>query len=119
MAALMLFTTSSCEDNFDAKIYGKLLQGKYPSTESEYVSYMMICYLPFTTPFTYTINEGTGMHGWYIATGGDIRFFDSTSDIMAPGYTAENGFSSPKPTTKTASTTGVAGWSMTAIPTIS
>ena len=87
MAALMLFTTSSCEDNFDAKIYGELLQGKYPSTESEYVSYMMICYLPFTTPFTYTINEGTGMHGWYIATGGDIRFFDSTSDIMAPGYT--------------------------------
>ena len=67
MAAIMLFTTA-CEDNFDAKIFGELQQGKYPSTESEYVSYMMICYLPFTTPFTYTINDGTGMHGWYIAT---------------------------------------------------
>ena len=50
MAALMLFTTSSCEDNFDAKIYGELLQGKYPSTESEYVSYMMICYLRSPRP---------------------------------------------------------------------
>lgn len=86
-ASMLLSATTSCEDNFDAKIYGSLLQGKYPSTESEYVNYMMVCYLPFTTPFTYTINEGTGMHGWYIATGGDIRFFDSTSDIMAPGYT--------------------------------
>ncbi len=85
--ASCLFLLGGCEDNFDAKIYGSLLQGQYPSTESECVSYMMTCYLPFTTPFTYTINEGTGQHGWYIATGGDIRFFDSTSDIMAPGLT--------------------------------
>lgn len=27
----------SCENNFDAHIYGDLIQGKYPSTEDEYV----------------------------------------------------------------------------------
>lgn len=89
MAMAVMLT--GCENNFDAKIYGSLMQGQYPSTESEYVSYMMTCYMPFNTTFTYTINDGTGMHGWYIATGGDIRFFDSTSDIMAPGYSRCNG----------------------------
>ena len=74
----------SCENNFDAHIYGDLIQGKYPSTEDEYVSYMMTCYIPFTSVFTYQINSGTGQHGFYIATGGNIRMFDSTSDIMAP-----------------------------------
>ena len=43
----------SCENNFDPYIYGALLQGEYPSTEQEYVSYMMICYLPYTTVWTY------------------------------------------------------------------
>lgn len=43
----------SCENNFDAHIYGDLIQGKYPSTEDEYVSYMMTCYIPFTSVFTY------------------------------------------------------------------
>ena len=38
----------SCENNFDPYIYGALLQGEYPSTEQEYVSYMMVCYLPYT-----------------------------------------------------------------------
>ena len=78
---------SSCEDNFDAKIFGSLQEGEFPTNAKEYESYMMTCYLPFATAFTYSINEGTGQHGWYIATGGDIRFFDSTTDIMAPGYT--------------------------------
>ena len=32
----------SCENNFDAHIYGDLIQGKYPSTEDEYVSYMIL-----------------------------------------------------------------------------
>ena len=41
----------SCENNFDAHIYGDLIQGKYPSTEDEYVSYMMTCYIPFTSVF--------------------------------------------------------------------
>ena len=45
---------------------------------------MMTCYIPFTSVFTYQINSGTGQHGFYIATGGNIRMFDSTSDIMAP-----------------------------------
>lgn len=82
---------ASCEDKFDAKIYGSLMENEFPTNAKEYESYMMTCYLPFTTAFTYSINEGTGQHGWYIATGGDIRFFDSTTDIMAPGYTRCNG----------------------------
>ena len=45
----------SCENNFDPYIYGALLQGEYPSTEQEYVSYMMICYLPYTTVWTYGV----------------------------------------------------------------
>lgn len=85
MLVFQLLLLGSCENNFDAKIYGSLLQGQYPSTEDEYTSYMMTCYIPFTSVFTYQINDGTGQHGFYIATGGDIRFFDSTSDIMAPG----------------------------------
>ena len=51
----------SCENNFDPYIYGALLQGEYPSTEQEYVSYMMICYLPYTavcsTVFVYSREE--------------------------------------------------------------
>lgn len=73
----------SCENNFDAKIYGSLLEGSYPSTESEYVSYMMTCYIPFTSVFTYRINQNN-QHGFHIPTGGDIRMFEVTSDIMAP-----------------------------------
>ena len=53
----------SCENNFDAHIYGDLIQGKYPSTEDEYVSYMMTCYIPFTSVFTYQINSGTA---WFL-----------------------------------------------------
>lgn len=48
----------SCENNFDPYIYGALLQGEYPSTEQEYVSYMMICYLPYTTVWTYDMGSG-------------------------------------------------------------
>lgn len=61
---------ASCEDKFDAKIYGSLMENEFPTNAKEYESYMMTCYLPFTTAFTYSINEGTGQHGWYIATGG-------------------------------------------------
>ena len=73
----------SCENNFDPYIYGALLQGEYPSTEQEYVSYMMICYLPYTTVWTYDMGSGGLQHGIHIPSGGMVRMFDSTSDICA------------------------------------
>lgn len=73
--------TSSCEDNFDPYLYGTLNPSNYPATESEYVSYMMTCYLPFTTPWTYDMGSGGVMHGWHIPSGGILRMFDATSDI--------------------------------------
>ena len=77
----------SCENNFDPYIYGALLQGEYPSTEQEYVSYMMICYLPYTTVWTYDMGSGGLQHGIHIQSGGTVRMFDSTSDICASATT--------------------------------
>ena len=51
----LLLLLGSCENNFDAHIYGNLMQGKYPSTEDECVSYMMTCYIPFTSVFTLSL----------------------------------------------------------------
>ncbi len=42
---------------------------------------MMTCYIPFTSVFTYQINSGTGQHGFYIATGGNIRMFGTLRRI--------------------------------------
>ena len=77
----------SCENNFDPYIYGALLQGEYPSTEQEYVSYMMVCYLPYTTVWTYDMGSGGLQHGIHIQSGGAVRMFDSASDICAPATT--------------------------------
>lgn len=80
-SAALLF--GGCENNFDAKIYGSLMEGEFPNTAEDYVSYMMSCYIPFAGNFAYAFNE-TGQYSFYIGAGGDVRFFDSTSDIMAP-----------------------------------
>lgn len=47
LAGLMLL--SGCENNFDAKIYGELSTTNFPQTASDYESYMMDCYIPFTS----------------------------------------------------------------------
>lgn len=70
-----------CENNFDPQIYGNLMPGDFPSTEKEYEAYMMTCYLPFTTVWTYDMASAGLQHGWHIPAGGVIRMFDSTSDI--------------------------------------
>lgn len=81
----------SCENNFDPYIYGALIQGEYPSTEQEYISYMMTCYLPFTTVWTYDMGSGGVQHGWYIGSGGAARMFDAPSDICGISYTCAFG----------------------------
>ena len=42
----------SCENDFDAKIYGKLSTTNFPSTASDYENYMLGCYIPFSVNWT-------------------------------------------------------------------
>ena len=82
---MIAFIMCSCEDNFDPKMYGTLNVSNYPVTEAEYESFMMTCYMPFTTTWTYWIGAGTSgnQHGWYIPAGGVLKFFDYPTDEMA------------------------------------
>lgn len=82
--AAALITLSGCESNFDPEIYGSLFPGNFPSTEAEYETYAMTCYLPFTNTWTYYIGDSGTQHSFYIPEGGVIRMFDSPSDAMAP-----------------------------------
>lgn len=85
MAAMM--TLTGCENDFDANIYGQLYPGNFPSTKNEYVSYMMTCYVPFTTTWTYAMDANGVQHGWYIQSGGIMRMFDAPSDICGVSNT--------------------------------
>ena len=82
IAAAMMLT--SCEKNFDAKIYGVLYPENYPSTESEYETYALLCYVPFGSTWQYYLGEGLNTHPVYTYEGGVIRVFDATTDEMAP-----------------------------------
>ena len=70
---------------FRSKMYGTLNVSNYPVTEAEYESFMMTCYMPFTTTWTYWIGAGTSgnQHGWYIPAGGVLKFFDYPTDEVA------------------------------------
>ena len=74
---------SSCENNFDPQIYGKLFTTNFPKTESDFESYMMTCYVPFSVNWGYNLT-GSWQHNFYVAEGGTVRLFDSTSDLCAP-----------------------------------
>lgn len=80
---LTLFLFSGCENNFDAKIYGTLSTTNFPSSESDYESYMMDCYIPFSINWGYTFGA-SWQHNFYVAEGGIMRMLDSTSDYCAP-----------------------------------
>ncbi len=79
----LLLIITSCEDNFDPQIYGKLFTTNFPRTEADYEAYMMTCYVPFTVNWGYNLT-GSWQHNWYVAEGGFYRVFDSTSDLSAP-----------------------------------
>ncbi len=81
VAAAALITLGSCENNFDPNLYGSLTPENYPTTEAEYTSYMMTCYLPFTIVWTYDMGSAGVQHGWFVPVGGVLRMFDATSDI--------------------------------------
>ncbi len=73
---------SSCEKNFDPKMYGKLFTTNFPKTEADYEAYMMACYTPFQVNWAYNLSSSS-QYGFYIAQG-IWRLFDMTSDEMAP-----------------------------------
>ena len=81
--ATSLLVLSSCEDNFDPKIFGTLNPDNFPSTETEYKDYALACYIPFTTTWTYYIGTELRQHGFYIPEGGILRMFESPSDNVA------------------------------------
>lgn len=70
---------SSCENDFDAKIYGSLSTTNFPSSATDYENYMIECYMPFCSNWAYTFTSNN-QRQWYSATGGIVRFFDSTTD---------------------------------------
>ncbi len=81
----VVWTLSSCEKDFDPKLYGTLNVSNYPTTEAEFESFMMTCYMPFTTTWTYYLGAGTSgnQHSWYIPAGGVMKLFDYPTDEMA------------------------------------
>ncbi|MDR2917358.1 MAG: RagB/SusD family nutrient uptake outer membrane protein [Tannerella sp.] len=81
-AALILF--AGCENDFDAKIYGSLSTTNFPSSEADYESYMMDCYIPFSVNWTYQWSGSSNQHNFYVTEGGIYRMLDTTTDLCAP-----------------------------------
>ena len=73
---------SSCEKNFDPKIYGFLSTANYPKTEADYEALLMDCYLPFLGNWNYSLSTAN-QYGFYIIQG-VLRLFDDPSDYCAP-----------------------------------
>lgn len=85
ITAAALTLGSGCNKDFDPKIYGVLTEQNFPVSESDFVSLMMSCYIPFTNTWTYSLYASSGnQHPWYIPAGGVLKQFDTTSDVEAP-----------------------------------
>lgn len=80
LLAMGMFTMTSCENDFDAKIYGSLSTTNFPSTASDYESYLMDCYIPFSVNWGYGFTS-SWQHNFYVAEGGIHRMLDTTSDV--------------------------------------
>lgn len=77
-------TLSSCEGDFDAKIYGTLSTTNFPKTQTDYENYLMDMYIPFCSHWSYTYSGSSyTQRQWYSCTGGIVKYFDQASDIMA------------------------------------
>lgn len=63
-AVMLMFAASSCEKDFDAKIYGKLNSTNFPKTESDFESYAMECYLPFTGVWDYNLSTSQPLYSY-------------------------------------------------------
>lgn len=99
--SVLAVTLCGCEGNFDPYIYGSLIQGSFPSTESEYEAFMMEMYVPYQMQWTYEfIAAGSSsfvqMFGNYIQSGGELRMFDTTSDIQGLPATGTEWYNFPR-----------------------
>ncbi|MCI1519131.1 MAG: RagB/SusD family nutrient uptake outer membrane protein [Prevotella sp.] len=83
LLCLFAFGVTSCNNDFDAKIYGQLSTDKFPATEKDYESYLMDCYVPFSVTWGYGFNSSSWQHNFYVAEGGLYRMLDDTSDESA------------------------------------
>lgn len=80
----VMMTLSSCEGDFDAKIYGTLSTTNFPNTSDDYENYLMDMYIPFCSQWSYTYSGSSyTQRQWYCCTGGIVKYFDQASDIMA------------------------------------
>jgi hypothetical protein len=75
---------SSCEENFDPKIYGKLFSTNFPQTESDYEAYLMIGYMPFSGVWGYNFTGSSWFHPLLSMESGVVKLFDITSDYCSP-----------------------------------
>ncbi|KAA6331364.1 hypothetical protein EZS27_020024 [termite gut metagenome] len=57
ISATLTLCFSSCENDFDAKIYGSLSTTNFPATEDDYIDLLMTCYLPFTANWGYDLYQ--------------------------------------------------------------
>jgi hypothetical protein len=75
---------SGCENNFEPKIYGSLNSINFPKSASDYESYMMECYVPFSINWSYQLSTSATQHNFYAPEGGIYRLLDATTDYCAP-----------------------------------
>ena len=80
----------SCENNFDANIYGSLSTTSFPTTASEYEDYMLSAYLPFQNKWSYRWGDGGTNYPWYIPSNGIYHGFDTCTDQEAEWNIANN-----------------------------
>ena len=80
-SALLL---SSCENDFDPKMYGKLFTTNFPTSESDYESLLMNCYIPYQVRWSYNLSGSSWQHPFYVAGDGHFLNFDSPTDYTAP-----------------------------------
>lgn len=74
---------TSCENDFDATIYGSLSTTNFPATAADYESYLMDCYVPFSVNWGYSFSS-SWQHNFLVAEGGLYRMLDTTSDESSP-----------------------------------
>lgn len=88
VSGLMLL--ASCENNFEAQIYGQLSTTSFPKTASEYENYMLSAYLPFQNKWSYVWGDGGTNYPWYIPSNGIYHGFDTCTDEEAEWNIAAN-----------------------------